>query len=256
VYPPAKPAAGAPPAAARAPAPKGAPPPKDWKRHVLLRVGAAPFELPPDKTITIGRADECELSIPSARISRKHAEIFWRDGKPHVKDLGSQNGTQVNGKRVTEHLLADNDEVTIGPFLVTYRCMGGAGSVGKMAQGPDKNALTQPMLADAMAGRLDQMGMFELLQTLEFNKKSGTLELFGTEDGDGRIALQDGAPIHAECEGLAGEEAMLRMVRQKAGQFSLSPQVEVAERTIHKPMTNVLLEAGRREDESHAPPPG
>lgn len=235
--------------------PKGPPPGPPIKRHHLQRVGAAPFILAPDKTVTIGRAPECELSVPSNRISRKHAEVIWKDGRPLLKDLGSQNGTLVNGKRIQgEHQLVDGDEVTVGPFLCTYKF----GFTGPAAPkgGPDLNGLTQPMVGDAMAGRLDQMSLFELLQTLEFNKKSGTLEVFGTDGADGRIVLQDGQPTFSATESKQADEAVYELLAQKQGQFSFSPAVEETSRNIQKPMTMILLEAGRRIDEANGAPPG
>ena len=212
-----------------------------------MRVGAAPVPIPADRMLVIGRQEDCDLSVPSGRISRRHAEIgFLPDKRLVVRDLGSQNGTQVNGKRITEHALEDGDEITVGPFLCTYRKTSGAAP----AAAPDQNALTQPMVSDAMAGRLDQMSLFELLQTLEFNRKSGTLEVFGTDDADGRLVLQEGSPIFAECDGApAGEEAIYRLLAQKSGQFSFSADLDASERNVSRPMTSILLEAGRRMDE-------
>jgi pSer/pThr/pTyr-binding forkhead associated (FHA) protein len=222
----------------------------DWKRHMLVRVGAQPVELKVDTPFVMGRSEDTDLPIPSNRVSRRHAEIFWKSGRPFVKDLGSQNGTLVNGKRVMqEHQLEDNDELTVGPFLCTYRCMTGVGSVGKSAIATDTNALTQPMLADAMAGRLDLVNLFELLQTLEFNQKTGTLDVFGTESCDGQIIVKDGAPIYARTEAKTGEEAIFELVMAKSGQFSFSPASEQVTRNVTRPMTSILLEAGRRMDE-------
>ncbi|MBX3465773.1 MAG: FHA domain-containing protein [Planctomycetes bacterium] len=217
---------------------------------MLVRVGAPPMDLKPDQAIVIGRAQEADLSVPSNRVSRRHAEIYWKDGRPWIKDLGSQNGTQVNGKRIQDHRLEDNDEVSVGPFLCTYRHMSGVGSVGKAAAATDTNALTQPMLADAMAGRLDLVNLFELLQTLEFNQKTGTLEVFGTDGHDGRIVVKDGAPIFAQTEAHQGDEAVIELVGCKEGQFSFSPALDEGARNVQRPMTSILLEAGRRMDEA------
>lgn len=222
----------------------------DWKRHMLVRVGAPPFSLKPGTSVIIGRTAEADLSVPSNRVSRRHSEIFWKEDRPWIKDLGSQNGTLVNGKRIQEHKLADNDEVSVGPFLCTYRHLSGVGSVGRTAAQTDNNALTQPMLADAMAGRLDLVNLFELLQTLEFNQKTGTLEVFGTDGHDGQIVVQNGSPTFARTDSRQGEEAIFDIALAKDGQFSFSPDVdETLERNVSRPITSLLLEAGRRMDE-------
>lgn len=222
----------------------------DWRRFLLVRVGAAPLELKPEQQFVIGRNQDCDLPIPSQRVSRRHTEINWKHGRPVIKDLGSQNGTQVNGKRITaEHELKDGDEVVIGPWMCTYRCVSGAGSVGKVVAAADTNAMTQPMVADAMAGNLGQLSLFELLQTLEFNQKTGTLEVFGP-DGDGALAIQSGAPVFCRCGQKTGTEAMLDLLLFTAGQFSFKPEIAETERNIQgTTMTSILLEAGRRMDE-------
>lgn len=221
---------------------------EDWKRHVLMRVGAAPVNLKPGETFVLGRSPDADLTIPSQRVSRRHSEIFWRRQRPWIKDLGSQNGTTVNGKRITgDTELRDNDEITIGPFLCTYRAVSGRGSVGAL-QNTDTNALTQPMLGDAMAGNLEQMSLFELLQTLEFNQKTGTLEVFGA-DGDGTLVMQNGQPVFARCGRDAGVEGALKLLQIKTGQFSFSPDVTERSTNMQATVTSLLLEAGRRIDE-------
>jgi len=50
--------------------------------------------------ILIGRAPECGIVLPDASISRRHARLFARDGRWFVEDLGSRNGTAVNGVRI------------------------------------------------------------------------------------------------------------------------------------------------------------
>jgi hypothetical protein len=64
--------------------------------------------------IRIGRAPECELVLKDARVSRRHARLHARDGVLVLTDLGSTNGTRVNGHRVTEVVLGAGDQITIG----------------------------------------------------------------------------------------------------------------------------------------------
>jgi len=211
-----------------------------------MRVGAPPLPLVPGETVTFGR-EECTLTIPSPRVSRRHAEITWDDGKPVLTDLGSSNGTQVNGRRLSKpHVLEDGDEISVGPYLCTYKDQrkGGAAEAG-----PDTNLLTAPMLADAMAGRLDQMSLFELLQTLELNQKTGLLEVFGA-DNQGQVGMKDGKPVYAEAEALTGVDAIHLLLREKEGQFTFGPGFDPARAAdVSMPVTAILMEASRRQDE-------
>jgi hypothetical protein len=68
----------------------------------------------------IGRADSADLRIESAQVSREHAEIVERSGVWVVRDLGSTNGTQVNGKTVSETILGDGDILRIAETELTF----------------------------------------------------------------------------------------------------------------------------------------
>lgn len=73
-----------------------------------------------DGVTTLGRHDDCLIRIKSSQVSRRHCEILEIGGKLVVRDLGSSNGTFVNGKRVLgQQPLKPGDEVTVG--AVTLR---------------------------------------------------------------------------------------------------------------------------------------
>jgi hypothetical protein len=68
----------------------------------------------------IGRCETCDLQIDSAEVSREHAQISKRGNIWVIRDLGSTNGTQVNGKPVRESFLADGDILAIAETEVTF----------------------------------------------------------------------------------------------------------------------------------------
>ena len=71
----------------------------------------------------IGRSEECQLRANSDAISRRHCAITVSDTEIAIQDLGSRNGTYVNGERIEKrHSLAVGDQLRVGPleFLVTY----------------------------------------------------------------------------------------------------------------------------------------
>lgn len=71
---------------------------------------------------TLGRWEGCEIVLPDPEVSRKHAQIRHEGGRYVLVDLGSRNGTQVNGRRVGRaFLLTDGDELVIAPrFRLTF----------------------------------------------------------------------------------------------------------------------------------------
>lgn len=65
-------------------------------------------------TLVVGRDAECDLVIPDRQVSRRHAMVSQEEDGYTLQDLGSKNGTFVNGQELTgTHLLQDGDEIQI-----------------------------------------------------------------------------------------------------------------------------------------------
>jgi len=84
---------------------------------ILQRGAEAGRRWPLDRTrsITIGRGEECDIALPDRQVSRLHARIEWRQDSYYLVDLGSKNGTHLNGMEVrdTSSSLHDGDEIQI-----------------------------------------------------------------------------------------------------------------------------------------------
>jgi len=77
--------------------------------------GRAPRRVPMSgRPIRIGRGPECELVLRDSGVSRRHARLSARDGVLILTDLGSTNGTMVNGHRITEVALGAGDRIELG----------------------------------------------------------------------------------------------------------------------------------------------
>jgi two-component system cell cycle response regulator len=89
---------------------------------------AAPIPLERD-AVTLGRALEADVRVNDARASRLHARIITeRDAETgavvyRVADLGSTNGTLLNGEPVTESVIHDGDKLTIGEHLIRFELL-------------------------------------------------------------------------------------------------------------------------------------
>lgn len=71
----------------------------------------------------IGRKDDCDLCVPEAAVSGHHCELQFDGTFWWVRDLGSRNGTQINGDDITFRALRNGDELTIGnqqQFRISY----------------------------------------------------------------------------------------------------------------------------------------
>lgn len=72
-------------------------------------------------TLTVGRSDENDLHIDDLTVSGHHAQIVTVFGSTYVEDLGSTNGTFVNGKKVKTHTLHNGDVLTIGHYQLLFQ---------------------------------------------------------------------------------------------------------------------------------------
>jgi len=79
-----------------------------------------------DRTLTtVGRHPEADIFLDDITVSRRHAEFVRDADEFRVHDVGSLNGTYVNGERAEERLLTSGDEVQVGKFkLVAYLAPG------------------------------------------------------------------------------------------------------------------------------------
>src|SRR5215208_3953616 len=91
-----------------------------------------------DGPLTIGRSPDCDVSLHDILLSRNHCKLErTRDGWV-VTDLGSKNGTVIDGRAVTKHTLRAGEVIKIGRVNVTFR-------PGKLAPNEEKKErLTRP----------------------------------------------------------------------------------------------------------------
>ena len=82
------------------------------QREIMLMEGAN----------VVGRAPDATIQIDSPGISRVHARILVHNGVARLEDLGSKNGTYVNGARIAApYLLVDGHEIRLGTIVLTFR---------------------------------------------------------------------------------------------------------------------------------------
>jgi pSer/pThr/pTyr-binding forkhead associated (FHA) protein len=74
--------------------------------------GTAPIDIVKDLTL-VGRQEDCDLRLDHKTVSKMHCIIVKTDGLLFLRDLGSTNGTRVNGQRVRRAALLPNDQLAI-----------------------------------------------------------------------------------------------------------------------------------------------
>ncbi len=99
--------------------------------------GSGPVDLVKDLTL-VGRKEQCDLRLEHKSVSKMHCVIVKTDGLLLVRDLGSTNGTRVNGQRVRRAALLPNDELTIACYKFRVQ-------FGPEDGNPPANLLTQQL---------------------------------------------------------------------------------------------------------------
>src|SRR3954462_7119941 len=81
-------------------------------------------------TLTIGRSDQCGISVKDSSMAGRHAEIKKSEGDITVRDLGSANGIYLNGERIDEAELYDGDVLRLGQTSIRIDLRGGGARAG------------------------------------------------------------------------------------------------------------------------------
>src|SRR5580658_9588795 len=104
---------------------------------VIENGSSSVFPLPPAGSIVIGRSADVQLRVEHASVSRRHAQLVIDGGALSVEDLGSHNGTRVNGELTDgPRALASGDVVMIGDVVVVVH--------GIAAASAERRPLTEP----------------------------------------------------------------------------------------------------------------
>ncbi len=154
----------------------------------------------------IGRAPDAGIVLSDRGVSRRHAKIYQRDGNWFLEDLGSSNGTHVNGVRVQQPVqLHSGDQLQLGPFTLRFTDESTksehASIVSQTKAGPGSEELFQ----DASGRRL--RAMLELTRSLGtvagqeqwFPRVAG--QLFQLFAGADRILMLEGSPAALQVTG-------------------------------------------------------
>ena len=216
------------------------------------------FPLPGAKEIIIGRGGELDIVLVEDMVSRKHAKISTLEGKVVIVDLGSTNGTFVNGEKIKKARLKEGDRVLIGTSILKL-IPAAESTVDQNASGEDLNRLLQEAAAKApaqgqtgMSGSLGEVALPDLLQLFSTSKKTGILSITNGEDA-GRIYLREGKIFYAmwnNIEELGPEKALFRMIGWDTGEFRLGPAGNDSfDLELEESADALIMEAVRQLDE-------
>jgi hypothetical protein len=240
----------------------GAPPaPGQPKRAFALRFisgkyQGGEFPIYPDKPIVVGRSSDLDMVLVEDMVSRKHAKIAMGGEGIMIEDLGSTNGTFVNGEKVKKAKLKEGDRVLIGTSILKVV----AADQAAVAAGGDAKANLENVAAArrtsqvrTMSGSLQEVPLPDLLQLFGTSKKSGVLVLRTDEQDVGKIFLRKGNIYFASIndnDDVPPVKACYRMLTWEAGSFDLDPPDDRQyPDEVDLTVAEVLMEGMRQLDE-------
>jgi hypothetical protein len=190
-------------------------------------------------------------------VSRKHAKITLQDGAITIADLGSTNGTFVNGEKVKKAQLKEGDRVLIGTSilkLVTVQRTAQPIDARAAQQQLERTAASQERRGrSAVQGRLEEVPLVDLLQLLSTSKKTGAIVIQGYRGG--RVHLRSGRVVAAVIDAdptLPPKKALYRMVGWTQGGFEFVPQegeLPQMPNEIQESTESLVMEAMQQQDE-------
>src|SRR5260370_24043807 len=155
------------------------------------------FPLKQEKEIVIGRSGEWDVVLAEDMVSRKHAKISTQGGKIVIEDLGSTNGTFVNGEKIKHARLKEGDRILIGTSIL--RLVPHVNNLQEVDEREVRQKLEQDAAAHAaqtsgktslMAGSIQEIPLPDLLQVFHTAKKTGVLIVKHGQEG--KIYLPQG----------------------------------------------------------------
>jgi hypothetical protein len=218
-------------------------------RFISGKYQGGEFPLGAQHEIVVGRSSELDMVLVEDMVSRRHARIECDDDQIVIEDLGSTNGTFVNGEKIKRATLKEGDRVLIGTsILKVVSTEPGA----PMPRRQDLQSAVQRGQTRSMTGAIDEIPLPDLLQLLGSSKKSGVL-MVRSDDDVGKIFLKKGIVTFAtinDVEQVPPLKSVFRILTWTRGSFELGPpdEREMAGE-INASVQELLMEGLRQIDE-------
>lgn len=181
---------------------------------VLLQEGQAiPYPVGDGETV-VGRHPDCTIQLKSNTVSRRHARFTKRDGQFYIEDLGSGNGTIVNGTQLQKeqpHPINHEDRIKFGPMLLRFECA----EARPVAQAP---AAPAPQVPQFSGGGDDFGSGDDFGATVNFSDEDeDEAEIMGTLVGGGAGGGFGGLDVQPEVK----LKAVIDITRTLCGETNL-----------------------------------
>lgn len=231
-------------------------------RFISGKYQGGEFPIAPEKDIVVGRSSDLDMVLVEDMVSRRHARIAIADEQIWIEDLGSTNGTFVNGEKIKRARLKEGDRVLIGTSILKVIASEAAqsGEPVSQSQPPQPRANLENIAvanerrtqARSMSGSIEEVPLPDLMQLFGTSKKNGVL-VIRTDDDTGRIYMRKGNVYYATINDSADVtpvKSLYRMLGWMKGEFDLEPADETEfPNQVDLSVQEILMEGMRQMDE-------
>jgi pSer/pThr/pTyr-binding forkhead associated (FHA) protein len=224
-------------------------------RFISGKYQGGEFPIVNDKPIIVGRSSDLDMVLVEDMVSRKHARITMQQDQIWIEDLGSTNGTFVNGEKIKRARLKEGDRVLIGTSILKVIAGEGARADSTDAKRDLENvaAARRTTQARTMSGSIEEVPLPDLLQLFATSKKSGVLVIRTESDDVGKIYMRKGVIYYAsinDLDDVPPMKSIFRMLTWQKGLFDLDPPDEREfPNEMNLSVQEVLMEGLRQLDE-------
>ena len=211
-----------------------------------------------NREIVIGRSSELDMVLVEDMVSRRHAKISSTDHELFIQDVGSTNGTFVNGEKIAGVArLAEGDRILVGTSIskvVAAAQMATEASEAEARRRLEAGAQRQTSATTGrpMSGVIEEIPLPDLMQLLSTSRKSGVLTV-NNGVSLGKIYMRKGQIYFAAVNddfNISPQKSIYRMLTWQTGTFELDASVDMqVMEEVQESTEGLLMEGMRQLDE-------
>jgi len=228
------------------------------------------FPLEEGVEYVVGRSSDSDMVLVEDMVSRAHAKLMVVNDVVKLFDMGSTNGSFVNGERVGNVDLKEGDRILFGTSIIKLIRSGASAAAVAPAPPPRADAFAPTRdegtgtkatttftqnsgvtMAGSMTGMLEEVALPDLLQLFSTSRKSGVLRLIRDKE-KAAVYLREGRVIYCEIDGteLPPDKAAYRVMVWDRGMFVLEPPTDRKfDQELEISTEGLMMEAMRLLDE-------
>ena len=211
-----------------------------------------------NREIVIGRSSELDMVLVEDMVSRRHAKISSTDHELFIQDVGSTNGTFVNGEKIAGVArLAEGDRILVGTSII--KVVAAAQMATEASEAEARRRLeagaqrqTSATTGRPMSGVIEEIPLPDLMQLLSTSRKSGVLTV-NNGVSLGKIYMRKGQIYFAAVNddfNISPQKSIYRMLTWQTGTFELDASVDMqVMEEVQESTEGLLMEGMRQLDE-------